>query len=111
MKANTVPAPRFFRRDCSDDATEVLTLVRLTGAHAGSKFTSGDLDGRRYPYLVQITTGPDTGDDFVGLYDLDGDKVDLGNCEWEAVAKAPPEVIEQIENGWECGSNIVTRAS
>jgi hypothetical protein len=62
-----------------------------------------------YPYCVQITTGLDTGDDFVGLYNLDGDKLDLGNCEWEAVAEVPAEVIEQIENGWESGSNVVER--
>jgi hypothetical protein len=98
------------RTDRSDDASEVLTLVRLTsGRLAGKGFASQDLDGREYPYLVQVTTGPDMGDDFVGLYDLDGDKIDVGNADWVAVGKAPAEVIEQIENGWESGSSVVTR--
>jgi hypothetical protein len=102
---NLVPVPRFTRTD-SDDASEVLTVVKLT---SGKLFASQDLDGREYPYLVQITTGPDVGDDFVGLYDLDGDKVDVGNADWVTVAEAPAEVIEQIESGWESGSNVVER--
>ena len=107
---NLVTAPQFTRTDRSDGASEVLTLVKLTsGPLAGKSFTSQDLDGREYPYLVQITTGADVGDDFVGLYDLDGDKVDVGNAEWVTVAKVPAEVIEQIENGWESGSNVVAR--
>lgn len=105
-----VSAPRFTRTDRSDGASEVLTLVKLTsGPLAGKRFVSQDLDGREYPYLVQITTGPDVGDDFVGLYDLDGDKVDVGNADWVTVAEAPAEVIEQIETSWATRFNEVAR--
>lgn len=105
-----VPAPRFTRRDQSDDASEVLTLVRITDGHlAGKRLLCADLDGREYPYLIQVTTGPDLGDDFVGLYDLDGDQVDAAGCSWEVVTEAPAEVIEQVETGWESGMWVVER--
>jgi hypothetical protein len=56
-----------------------------------------------------VTTGPEPGDDFVGLYDLDGDRLDVGNADWEAVSEAPAEVIEQVEQGWETGTSTVER--
>lgn len=110
---NMIAAPRFTRTDRTDrtDRTsEILTLVRLTsGARVDHGFVCADLDGARYPYLVQITTGTEPGDDFVGLYDLDGEAIDVGNAEWEIVTEAPAEVIEQIETSWESGSNEVVR--
>lgn len=111
MKTNAlVTVPRFIRTDRSDGASEILTIVRLTsGKFADSLFACSDLDGREYPYLVEICTGPVIGDDFVGLYDLDGERIYPGNADWERVAEAPAEVVDQIENGWESGSNLVTR--
>lgn len=98
-----MPAPRFLHTDYRDGASEVLTLVRLVaGPFADKQFTCRDLDGAEYPYLVQIATGPEPDDDFVGLYDLDGDQVDPGNmAEWEIVTHAPAEVIAQIESSWD----------
>lgn len=104
-----IPAPRFTRRDQSDDASEVLTLVRITDGHlAGKSFGCADLEGQ-YPYLVQVTTGPELGDDYVGLYTLDGDQIDAAGCAWDVVKEAPAEVIEQVETGWERGTSVVER--
>lgn len=107
-KTARVPAPRFLRVDGSD--RDALALVRLTSGHlAGTDFPCQDLDGRDYPYLVQVTSGPDSV--FRGLFDLDGDPVDVGNAEWEIVTEAPAEVIAQIETSWESGTSVVTRLS
>lgn len=62
-------AIQFTRKDLSDGATETLTLVRL------------DSDGS---LAVRIEAGtPDDPGDFVGLYDIDGDQIGLGNESWE----------------------------
>lgn len=90
----------------TDGASEVLRLVVLDD---GAKFVCAELDGAEYPYLVQVTAGPGPGDDFVGLYDLDGERVEIVNREWELATDAPPEVIDQIERGWESGTSTVRR--
>ena len=89
-------AVRFTRRDVSDGASEILTVVRLDG--------STDL-------AIEICAGPGIGDDFVGLYDLDGDQLRVGNCTWEAVdeAEVPADVVTSIETDWESGTNVVER--
>jgi hypothetical protein len=91
-----VSAVRFRRTDQSDGASEILTVVRLDG--------ETDLS-------IEICAGPEIGDDFVGLYDLDGEQMNLGKASWEAVdaAEVPTDVIEAIETDWESGSNIVER--
>ena len=79
-----------------DDASEVLTLVRLD---------TGDL-------AIQITTGPETGDDFVGLYNVDdGDQIPVASREWTVVGdrEVTPEQIEEIAGGWENGTARVER--
>lgn len=68
------------------ERSEVLTLVRVDG-HDG--------------LFVQVTSGDEVGDDFVGLYDLDGDSVDLGNCEWSLVEDMPAEEIEEKLREWD----------
>lgn len=93
-------------RTDTDGASEVLRLVVLDG---GEKFVSSDLEGAEYPYLVQITSGPDAGDDFVGLYDLDGDEIAFANRTWELASEAPVDVIEQIESGWGNNTSAVAR--
>lgn len=103
---------RFWRHD--RDAREVLMIVRAEDK-LGTAVTSSfeGINGDRsedYPYLIQITSGPDMGDDFVGLYTLDGDRVELGNgWTWEVVGEAPIEVVNAIETGWETGTSVVTR--
>lgn len=109
-RARLVSVPRFVRTDPSDGSSEVLTLVELTsGRLAGETFASAELEGREYPYLVQVTSGPDPGDDFDGLFDLDGDRIDVMNSQWSIVTEAPAEVVEQIEFGWEYGNTVVAR--
>ncbi len=63
--------------------------------------------------VVQVTTGADAGDDFVGLYDLDGDQIQLGNETWTVVGKdeVSPDTIAEVEGNWECGLSVVTRLS
>lgn len=103
-------AIRFTRTDRADGAFEVLTLVRLTsGKFADENFPCAGLDGREYPYLVEVCAGPNIGDDFIGLYDLDGEQIHPGNADWEGVTSAPNEVIEQIARGWETGTSTVAR--
>lgn len=89
-------AVRWTRTDSSDGAHEILTLVR--------RDETGDV-------VVQVTTGPDVGDDFVGLYDLDGERLQLGNETWEVIGEdeVSPELIAEVEGNWECGSSVVTR--
>jgi hypothetical protein len=77
---------RFTRTARHDGAEETLTVVRY----------DGDL-------VVQVTTD----EDMVGLYDLDGDRINLRNgSEWEMVdaAEVPADVVEGIE-GWDCGGD------
>ena len=70
-----------FTRTAFDGASEVLSLVKI-----GSE-----------TYGVQITTGPTPDDDFVGLYDVDGEQWN-GNADFELVpvAEVPVELV-----GWE----------
>lgn len=89
---------RWARTDQCDGAHEILTLVRRDAV--------GDV-------VVQVTTGADDGDDFVGLYDLDGDQIQLGTETWTVVGEdeISPETIAEVEGNWECGSSVVTRLS
>jgi hypothetical protein len=100
---------QFRRIDRSDNASEVLSLVKPTDPAA--LFACAELD-QHLPYLVQITTGTEPGDDFVGLYDLDGDKVDqfhIGEWELAAAAEVPADVVDLLATSWETGSWEVTR--
>lgn len=90
----TSTAIRWERRDYTDGASEILTLCKI----------DGDDD-----YVIQITSGLDAGDDFVGLYDLDGEQIPLGNNTWEIVCDAPAELIAEIEQNWESGTTTVNR--
>lgn len=97
---------QFKRTDRGDEAGEVLSIVKV--AH---DYFCSDLD-EHYPLLVQITTVADPGDDFVGLYDLDGERVDSAHVgEWELAraSEVPIEVIDQITRGWESGTSTVER--
>jgi hypothetical protein len=78
------------------ESTEILTLVRIDG---------------ETEIRIEICAGPEIGDDFVGLYALDGDQLQLDNCSWDAVdaSEVPAEVIITIETDWECGSCRVER--
>lgn len=88
---------RFVRRDLSDGAIEILTIVRVEG---------------REDYFVEVCAGPNVGDDFVGLYDLEGDKVDLGNVEWEAAdgrGAADDALVAAVEDNFANGNVTVER--
>jgi hypothetical protein len=92
-KTELVPVPRYVRTDPIDDTSEILTLVQIDGR-----------DG----YYVEICSGPKPGDDFVGLFDLDdGSLIDLGNCTWERVRKAPKEIADALLD-WETGTYQLT---
>lgn len=83
-------AKRWIRTD--DGVSEILTVVRVDGDEK---------------YYVEICAGPNVGDDFVGLYTLDGDQIPFGNREWTTVSDPPAEVVEAIESDWESGSSVV----
>ena len=93
-----VSAVRWTRTDPSDGAHEILTLVRRDAVGG---------------VVVQVTTGADAGDDFVGLYDLDGDQIQLGNETWTVLAEdeVSPDTVAEVVGNWECGSSVVTRIS
>ena len=93
-KSELVSAPRLVRSDLGDGASEVLTLVKING-----------LDG----YYVEVCAGPEAGDDFVGLYSLDGDALPSFDYTWERAELVPAWALEAVEHGWESGSNRVTR--
>jgi hypothetical protein len=108
-----LPAPRFTRSDSwVQGASEVLAIVRVTDRY-GAVVTStiaGDGDAVEFPYLVQVTSGPEDGDDFVGLYYLDGGRAQIGNgWTWEIATVAPSQVIDEVETSWECGTSVITR--
>ena len=89
-----------------DDARETLTLVRLD---SGETHYCAELD-RETPYLVQVTAGPGPGDDLVGIYDLDGERVELPSPgSWDAVTDAPADVIAAVGDGWATGTTTVER--
>lgn len=88
---------RFTRRDL-DGASEVLALVRFT---AESRQYAGE-------YAVQVTSGPKPGDDFFGVFDIDGERIDASNAEWELVPAAEvPADLADWELGWETGTTTV----
>lgn len=93
---------RFIRKDMTDGAIETLTICRLdTGV-----FFADCLEAES-PYVVQIEAGtPDDLGDFVGLYDLDGERIEQ-RCTWEVASDVPAEVREAVEEGWASGSNTV----
>jgi hypothetical protein len=84
------------------DVSEVLTLVRI--------------DDCPYPtcvgeFAIQVTTGPDDGDDFVGLYTIDGDELTTyGRYSWPVVDAddLTESRLQEIANDWATGSSFVT---
>ena len=78
-------------------ASECLSLVRFD---ADSRYAG--------EYAVQITSGPLPGDDFVGVYDLDGDQINASNTSWELVddSEIPAEHVGW-EASWERGNSTV----
>ena len=94
-----VSAVRWTRTAC-DGASEILTLVRLDSETR----LCGDL-------AIEICAGPEVGDDFVGLYSLDGDQLNLGNASWSAVeeARVSRRLVSRIARDWESGTSTVTR--
>lgn len=88
-----------WRRTSPDGASECLTLCTVDGASYFSGWT-----GRETPYVVQVTTGPSAGDDFVGLFDLDGERIALPSPgSWAACTAAPDDVIAAVVEGWSTG--------
>lgn len=94
-----------FERVADDGASEVLTIVRLDEGEIYSEA----LD-RETPYAVEVCAGPSVGDDFVGVYDLDGERIDgLRPRSWAIADDVPAEVVEAVEDGWSTGLNVVSR--
>jgi hypothetical protein len=95
-------AIQFERSDCGDGATEVLTVCRIDAPHP----LAGEL-------VIQVEAGraSDSERDFVGLYDLDGDALDVGNSTWSIVRpeELSAEKIADIEASWETGTSTVRR--
>jgi hypothetical protein len=87
---------RFLREDL-DGSSEVLTVVRLD--------EDADL-------AIEVCAGPNVGDDFVGIYDLDGEQIPFpGAGSWSVVdgAELTEQEIADIEEGWATGTTTVTR--
>ena len=99
----------FARTDCSDPT--VFETLRICTLDSGETHYSEWLESDTR-FVVQVTTGPDVGDDFVGLYDLDGEEIRVANASWTVApaAEIPAAVIEAVEEGWASGSYVVTRA-
>lgn len=90
-------AARWRRTDLSYGVSEILTIVRIDG--------EADL-------AVEVCSGSEIGDDFIGLFDLDGDQLQSNRSRsWEVVEleDLPAEVVEQIE-GWAHGNTVVEPA-
>lgn len=90
-----------FTRHGVDGSSEVLTICQLDEGTLYSEAL-----GVESPYVVQVTSGPEPGDDFVGLYDLDGERIDWSSS-WEIVEDVPTEVIEAVREGWATGETVV----
>jgi len=85
-------ATQFRRTDEYDGASEILTVVHLE---------SGCL-------AIQVTTGPEIGDDFAGLYDLDGEQIGYVGG-FEVAEDVPADVASAIEENWATGNRTVER--
>ena len=94
---------QFCRTDIHDGASEILTVV-TDGTLYWCEALQAEL-----PYLVQITSGPDMGDDFFGLWDLDGEEVPRNNHEWEICEQVPSEILAHIEISFATGNTTVDR--
>ena len=79
-----------------DGSSEVLTVVRIDGCSE---------------LCVEVAAGPEIGDDFVGLYDMNGAQIQTPDCSWEAVdeGEIPSTVIEGFPLNWERGNSTITR--
>ena len=97
-----------FKREQADGAHEYLQIVRLDYKRT---FVSEALGGKRSPFIVQITSDSGGHGDFVGVFDLDGDKIDAHGLSWEIADDVPAEVIETVETGWADCDNVLTRAA
>lgn len=88
------PHAGWIREDATDGTSEWLAIVETD---AGER-------------LVQICTGPETGDDFVGLYYyLDGHQADCGGWTEFELVEPTPEEIDEIETSWESGRTSIVR--
>ena len=87
---------QYTRRNHDGNAVETLSLVRR------------DRDGE---LVVQIESGTpaDRERDFVGLYSVDGDQLQLGNETWELAEDVPDAAADEIFADWESGSYLVER--
>lgn len=106
---------QFTRTDLLDGACETLTFVCAQDSH-GDAITSSYVNEDEnsltiVPYLIQITTGPVVGDDFVGLYTLDGDPVCSIGWSWEAAAEVPADVVAVVESTWAGETSVVERVA
>lgn len=100
---------QFLRTDLSDGAEEILTICRLDGGAT----RAAECLGGRSPFVVQITTDTAQGGDFIGLYDLDGDKIESSRVSWEVAddADIPGAVVDAILSGWASVTNEVARVT
>lgn len=98
-------ATRFTRR-APDGAEECLTLLRLDDGMLWSEAL-----GLETPYVVQVTACPCVGDDFVGICDLDGEKIDVSPRACKVATEAPADVVDVVETGWATGLLVVERLS
>lgn len=84
---------RFLRED-NDGSTEALTIVQLLN------------DCKNY--YIEVCSGPDIGDDFIGLYDLEGNRIEIGNQNWEAVEFVSQEIIDYVICEWSSGLSFLS---
>lgn len=95
-----------FKRSNFDGAHEYLQICRV-----GKPIYAECLE-RETPFVVQITAEPGGHGDFIGIYDLDGGRIDrfaLGS--WEIAEEVPEDVIAAVEQGWESRASVVERVA
>jgi hypothetical protein len=90
-----------------DDAHEYLQICRLP---EGATLTSEALDGAESPFVVQISADANGEGDFVGLYDLDGMRLQAHqHSGWEIADEVPAEVVEAVGNWSDVRRAVVAR--
>lgn len=60
-------------------------------------------------YVVQINIGPSPGDDFIGLYDWNGDRLDDNGLVWEIADDVPAGFLAAVERVWTRDDCVLTK--
>ena len=107
--ATTVDQSVVWHRSEPGSLTEEVSIVVPDD---GKEYVCAGLDNRRFSLLVQVClpADKDSSGELIGLYDLDGEKVDfIGTWEMARSSQVPGEVVGEVEANFSSGLATMTR--